>query len=227
MDSSRLTELRTAAATAVAARHLARAGASRLTLVGCGAQAMAQLRAVSAVRPISRVRLFDIEPARAEALAKRMAPDPGLVVEIVADLAAAVAGSDICVTCTPSRRPILTADMAGPGLFIAAVGADNPEKHEVAVELLASARVVVDSLDQAAEIGDLHHALAAGVMRREDVHAELGEVVAGRASGRGRDDEVIVFDSTGTALQDVAAAAIVYERAEASGRGSVVALAGG
>jgi ornithine cyclodeaminase/alanine dehydrogenase-like protein (mu-crystallin family) len=95
-----------------------------------------------------------------------------------------------------------------PGTFIAAVGADTSEKKEISPELMASS-----TIEQAATIGDLHHALAAGVMRREDVHAELGEIVAGKKPGRRSDDEVIMFDSTGMALQDVAAAAMAYERA--------------
>jgi len=109
--------------------------------------------------------------------------------------------------------------MLHPGLFIAAVGADNPEKQEIAPEALAGSRVVVDIVEQAATIGDLHHAIVAGIMRESDVHATLGEVVAGLRPGRTRAGEVFVFDSTGTALQDVAAAALVYERARSAGRG--------
>jgi ornithine cyclodeaminase/alanine dehydrogenase-like protein (mu-crystallin family) len=111
-----------------------------------------------------------------------------------------------------------------PGAFLAAVGADNPEKQEVEPALLASATLVVDVLEQCAEIGELHHALAAGAMTREQVHAELGHVVAGRRPGRTRDDEVTIFDSSGTALQDVAAAIRAYERARALGRGTEVTL---
>jgi ornithine cyclodeaminase/alanine dehydrogenase-like protein (mu-crystallin family) len=117
--------------------------------------------------------------------------------------------------------------MTRPGTFVAAVGADSPAKHEIDTGLLATSKVIVDSLEQCASIGDLHHALAAGVMSRDDVHAELGEIVAGLECGREREDEVIVFDSTGTALQDVAIAALVYERAVASGRGTQVDLAPG
>jgi ornithine cyclodeaminase/alanine dehydrogenase-like protein (mu-crystallin family) len=112
------------------------------------------------------------------------------------------------------------------GAFVAAVGADKPEKQEIAPALLAASRVVVDVLDQAATMGDLHNAIAAGVMTRDGV-TELGQIVAGRAKGGRRSpDEVIVFDSTGMALQDVAAAAAVYERAQATGRGTIVQLAG-
>jgi alanine dehydrogenase len=142
----------------------------------------------------------------------------------VSDLALATRDSDISVTCTTSRRAILHPGDVRAGSFVAAVGADNPEKQEIEPALLAASTVVVDVLEQCATIGDLHHALDAGVMTRADVHAELGEIVAGRRPGRAADDEIIVFDSTGTALQDVAAAALVYERAVAAGRGARVNL---
>ena len=140
------------------------------------------------------------------------------------DLRSALRASDVCVTCTTSRRAFLGAGDVAPGTFIAAVGADNPEKQELEPSLLASATLVVDVLHQCAEIGELHHALAAGVLTPERVHAELADVVAGRRPGRTRRDEITIFDSSGTALQDVAAAIAVYEKASASGRGTVVKL---
>jgi ornithine cyclodeaminase/alanine dehydrogenase-like protein (mu-crystallin family) len=103
---------------------------------------------------------------------------------------------------------------------VAAVGADNEEKQELDPQLLASSKVVADITEQCAEIGDLHHAIAAGLMGIADVHAELGELVAGRKPGRTSPEEITIFDSTGTALQDVAAAAMVYERATKSGQGA-------
>ena len=106
-----------------------------------------------------------------------------------------------------------------PGTLVAAVGADNPAKQEIAPDLLAASAVVVDSLEQCATIGDLHHALGAGVMKREDVRAELGEVLAGTRPGRRAPDEVVVFDSSGVALGDVAAAAAAYEKALRAGAG--------
>lgn len=225
MDSMRITELRTAAATAVAARHLARADAAVVTLVGCGAQARSHLRALAVVRPLARVHLLDRDEARARALAERMRNELGIPVDATADLGRAVAASDIVVTCTTSRVPILDERALRPGLFIAGVGADNPHKQELAPRLLRAASVVVDSLAQCAEIGDLHHALEAGAMTRDDVHAELAAVVARRALGRTGADESFVFDSTGTALQDVASAALVYQRAVAEGDGLRVSLA--
>ncbi len=136
----------------------------------------------------------------------------------------AVRGADVCATCTPSKTPLLLRRDVSPGTFIAAVGADHPDKQELEPALLIASTLVVDHLEQCAAIGELHHALESGVMTRRDVHAELAEIVAGRVRGRDREAETIVFDSTGTGLQDVAAAALVYERALAAGAGLSVAL---
>lgn len=123
------------------------------------------------------------------------------------------------MTCTPSRSPLLGPADVVAGTFIAAIGADSHDKQELEATLVASAAVVVDHLEQCAAIDELHHALAARLMTREDVRAELADVVAGRRPGRQDERELWIFDSTGTALQGVAAAAAVYERALAAGRG--------
>ena len=224
MDSGSITALRTAAATAVAARYLARRDARTATIVGCGVQGSVQLSAIAAVLPLRRVYVVDTDADRAKSLAARASADLGIPVDVQTDLGAALRESDVCVTCTPSRKAFIARPDVLPGTFIAAVGADNQGKQELAPELVASATLVVDVLEQCAEIGELQHALAAGLMTREDVHAELADVVAGRRPGRTRDDEVTVFDSSGTALQDVAAAIVVYEKARLAGRGTEVKL---
>jgi len=226
IESGSVTALRTGAATAVAAKFLARPDARTATIVGCGVQGEIQLAAITTVLPLQRVMLFDIDHTRAESLAARAAGKNGVRLEAIKDLQAALRGSDVCVTCTTSRRAFIQRDDVVPGTFIAAVGADNPEKQELEPALLASATLVVDVLHQCAEIGELHHALAANLLRREQVHAELAEVVAGRRPGRTREDEITIFDSSGTALQDVAAAVAVYEKARATGRGTAVNLEG-
>lgn len=224
MDSGSLTAMRTAAATAVAVRWLARPESSSVTLVGCGVQGRGHLRFLAAAMPKLRlVRLYDPD-ADAVRAALEVAARLGLAAEAVGDLAAACRVADVCVTCTPSRRPLLDGGDVAAGALVAGVGADNEEKHELAPALLARATVIADVLAQCERMGDLHHAIAAGAMRREDVRAELGEVIAGRRPGRTADDEVVVFDSTGMALQDVAAAVVVYERAVAAGRGTAVEL---
>ena len=225
LDSMEITTLRTGAATAVAAKYLARADARTAAIIGCGNQGWVQLRALRRVRPLTAARVYDRDRRRAEELARVLGPELGLTIEVAEGPAAAARPSDIVVTCTSARQPILDVEDVAPGVFVAAVGADNPEKQEIAPALLAASRVVVDVLDQAATMGDLHHAIAAGVMTR-DAATELGQIVAGRSPPRQSSHEVIVFDSTGMALQDVAAAAAVYERAKAAGRGTTVQLAG-
>jgi len=226
LDSAEITSLRTAAATAVAARYLARGDAAVATVCGCGEQGRSQLRALLAVRPIRRVMAVDADAGAAEAYAAEMGRELDLEVIVASDLAAAARRSDVVVTCTPARRWILGRGDVAPGAFVAAVGADNPEKQEVEPALMAASAVVVDVLEQCERIGDLRHAIAAGLMTRDDVAAELADVVSGRKPGRRREDEVVVFDSTGTALQDVAAAWLAYERALAGGVGVSVDLRG-
>lgn len=189
MDSILITTLRTAAATAVAAKYLARKDAKTLAIIGYGTQGRAHVDAIKRVRNIETIYTLDVGDSIDEAVAE----------------------ADIIVTCTPSRSPILHARHLRPGVFIAGVGADNPQKQELAPDLLKQARVFVDLLEQAATMGDLHHAIEAGVMTRKSVAGELADVVLGRA-GRRSDDEMIVFDSTGTALQDLAAAQLVIQK---------------
>jgi alanine dehydrogenase len=226
IESGSVTALRTGAATAVAAKFLARRDARAATVVGCGVQGELQLAAIAAVLPLQRAWVLDSDYDRAESMAARAGKSLGLRVEATKDLRASLRESDVCVTCTPARRAFVMAADVPPGMFIAAVGADAQGKQEIDPVLLTAATLVVDVLDQCAEIGELQHALAAGLMTREQVHAELGDVVAGRHPGRTRDDEITIFDSSGTALQDVAAAIAVYEKACVVGRGTEVKLDG-
>ena len=213
MDSMGITALRTAAASAVAAKHLARERCEALLICGCGGQAQAQLRAILRVRKPGRIYAYDQATDRAARFASACAQEAGVEIAPVTDLARAVAASDLIVTCTTSRRWFIGRAMVRDGTFIAAVGADNEDKQEIDPQLLAHAKVVTDLTAQACTIGDLHHAIAAGLMTAEGVHAELGEVIAGLKPGRADADETIVFDSTGTGLQDVAAAIAVYRSA--------------
>lgn len=219
MDSMAITALRTAAATAVATKYLAQEHCDAALICGCGAQAPAQVRALCKVRKPRRIYAYDQDADKAAAFAGRLGPELSIPVTPAGDLAQAVAASDIVITCTTARRFFIARGMVKPSAFIAAVGADNEDKQEIDPLLLAEATVVADLLEQCSEIGDLHHAIAAGLMTRDDVHAQLGEVIAGIKPGRSRDDEIIVFDSSGTALQDVAAAAVVYRRALAQQQG--------
>lgn len=195
-----------------------------MTIVGCGAQAMAQLAAVQVVRHVERVSVFDLDAERCATFARRASQTLGIPVVAVTDLSEATRASEIVITCTPSRKAFIGVSDVSAGAFVAAVGADNEHKQEIEPALLARAAVVTDSVEQCASIGDLHHAIENGVMTVGDVRAELSAVVANPGLGRRSADEIVVFDSTGVAFQDVAAAALVFERATSEGVGLRVAL---
>lgn len=204
MDSIELTLRRTAAATALAAHYLARADSTTLAICGCGAQAPAQLAALADVYALKRVRAWDLDTVRVAAFARDASAACDVSVVPCTTLEQAVAGADIVVTCTTSTDPFLDDGHVAPGTFVAAVGADV--------------------LEQCAQTGDLHHAIHAGMLRAEDVHAELADLVTGTRPGRTSPDQVWLFDSTGTALEDVASAATAYRRAMACAAGIRVAL---
>lgn len=222
MDSIAITVLRTAAATAIAARYLAAPDATTVTVAGCGAQARAQLAMLQHVRPIERAYVFDLDAAKARAFAADASRALGIPVTETSDLRRATLESQIIVTCTTSSRPFLSAQHVSPGTFIGAVGADNSGKSEIEPQLMAASVVVTDSSEQCATMGDLHHAIAAGLMTREHVRAELGDVVADPARGRRDPAEIVIFDSTGVGFQDVAAAAVVYDRAVLENAGTAL-----
>jgi ornithine cyclodeaminase/alanine dehydrogenase-like protein (mu-crystallin family) len=222
MDSIAITLLRTAAATGVAAKYLSRDDAKTVTIVGCGAQSIHQLAALKAVRPIARVYAVDRDTAVAARFAKSATALLGIDVAPSDDLQAVARDSDIIVTCTPSRAPFLDVRHVSPGAFIAAVGADNEDKSEIEPTLMRAAAVVCDDRGQCVKIGDLHHAITAGAMSADDIRAELHEVVFDPSRGRQDDDEIVVFDSTGVALQDMASAVVVYERAAAENIGTTI-----
>ena len=220
MDSIEITIQRTGAATGVAAKHLARPDSKAATICGCGNQGRISLRALTTVLPIEKAWAYDRDQAQAQRFASELGAELRIDIDVVDDLKTAVRQSDVCVTCTPSKQPFLREDFVAPGTFIAAIGADNPEKQELEPTLLGRNKLVADVLEQCATIGELHHALEAGLLTSEDVYAELGEVIAGYKSGRTSSDEIIIFDSTGMALQDVVTAAAVYEKAVRAGAGT-------
>ncbi|HKR54084.1 MAG TPA: ornithine cyclodeaminase family protein [Chthoniobacterales bacterium] len=211
LDSMEITIKRTAAATAVAAEYLARKNSRVATICGCGRQAAAQLRALCTVLPLERIFAFDLSKDVARNFAATLSTE--CRIDPVRDLSEAICQSDVVVTCTPSRRFFVRQEAVKAGTFIAAVGADAEEKQEIDPALMASAKVVADSVDQACTIGDTHHAIAAGLMERGNIYAELSEIAAGRKPGRTHADEIIVFDSTGVAIEDAIAAITVYEKA--------------
>jgi alanine dehydrogenase len=221
LDSIDITLKRTAAASAVAAKYLARKDSSVATICGCGQQSRAQLRAALLVLPLTKIYAFDVNKRAATKFSKELSRELKIDIELVRDLASAIQKSDVCITCTTANEFFVRKGDVRPGTFVAAVGADAEHKQEIDPDLIASAKVVADSLDQSCAIGDVHHAIAHGLMRKGDVYAELCEIVAGHKIGRDADDEIIVFDSTGVAIEDAVASAAVYERALANGIGTV------
>ena len=224
MDSIEITLGRTAAASALAARHLARRGASRLAICGCGAQALPHGRAMAEVLALEGASVWDIDSARAERLGKELSEALNLSVSVAPNVATACSDADVIVTCTTSRAPFISEAVVAPGAFIAAVGADNPEKSEIAPALMAKAKVVVDVLEQCLAMGDLHHAVEHGTMNAAQVHADLGDIIIGAKRGRATDYEIIIFNSTGAAIQDAASAVMAHTRALASDVGHSVTL---
>jgi ornithine cyclodeaminase/alanine dehydrogenase-like protein (mu-crystallin family) len=220
LDSIDITIKRTAAASAVAAKYLARKNSSVATICGCGEQGRAQLRALHSVLPLNKIHAFDLDDRAATDLAAELSHELRIDIEPVRDLSSAIQNSDICVTCTPADEFFVGKEDVALGTFIAAVGADDAHKQEIDPALIATAKVVADSLEQSCTIGDTHHAIAKGLMRKEDVYAQLGEIVAGKKSGRTTGDEIFIFDSTGVAIEDAVAAAAAYEKAQTAGIGT-------
>ena len=213
MDSMEITIQRTGAATAVAAKYLARADSGVVTICGCGHQGRVQLRAVAGVLPIRRAYAYDRDAAAAEQFATEMSAELGIQVTFTTALKAAAGDSDIVVTCTPAKESYLRLEDIREGTFISAVGADSPDKQELDSRLLSSNTVVADIMEQCIRVGEIHHAIRKGLLTPDRVHAELGDILVGNKAGRTSDREITIFDSTGTALQDVAAAVAVFRRA--------------
>ncbi len=222
MGANSLTAIRTGAAGGVAASYMARSESSVVGLIGAGVQARSQLAALGEVlQNISVVKVYDRDRARAESFCKDPWP-PAWSVSVASTPAEAVTSTDMVVTTTPSRSPIVRRSWVSPGTHINAIGADAPGKQEMDAEILANCRLVVDDWDQASHGGEINVPLKRGQISRDDIAAELSDVICGRTPGRTSGDEITLFDSTGLAIQDVAVAALVYERAKSKGAGAEV-----
>jgi len=218
-DNGYLTDLRTALAGAVAARHLARRDSDVVGIVGAGVQARLQLQALTLVREISEARVWARRGDSAMAFADEMSDLVGFGVQATESLPTLVESSDIVVTTTPATEPLLDAAMLHSGLHITAIGSDAEHKRELSADLvMAVDRFVCDSVTQSRRLGELRSALEAGFDESDAV--ELGAVIAGDAPGRRNDDHVTVCDLTGTGAQDTAIASLAVERAAARGLGT-------
>jgi len=213
IDSGEPTIKRTGAGTAVAMKYLAAPDVKVMTICGCGNQGRIHVRFLRTIRPIAKVFAYDAKPEIARQFALDLEREGGISVQPTQDLASAVAQSKLVITCTPSKTPFLFKEYVMPGTTVAAIGSDNLEKQELDARLLKGNKVVVDILSQSAQAGELHHALEQNLLTIHDVYAEIGEIVCGKKPGRTSPSEIIIYDATGTALQDTAAAALCYEKA--------------
>jgi len=170
------------------------------------------------VRTLTRVTIHDLDAARARGLADRIGDELGLPADVASAIAPTARESDVIITCTTARAPLLFRDFVAPGTFVAAVGADHASKQEIDPILVAAARCFVDSPEQALASGELHHAVAAGAMAPGAIAGRLDELVTGAVTGRQSADEITLFDSVGIALEDAAAAFAAYERWESAGQ---------
>ena len=211
MNATYLTDARTGAAGAVAAKYLARSDSRSLGLVGAGRQAKTQLLATAQVFDLERV----LVASRTRSSAERFAAEMGqrLGIDVIACDVREACGADIIATTTPSRKPVVKDGWIAEGTHINAIGADAPGKQELDPKILRRAKIVVDAWEQAKHSGEINVPLRNRLLFREDIYAELGEVVAGKKPGRESDEEITIFDSTGLAIQDVAAATLAYEHA--------------
>jgi ornithine cyclodeaminase len=223
LDNGYLTDIRTAAAGAVAARHLAPERVETLGVLGAGAQARLQAEAAHLVRPFRRALVWARDPAKARACARDIAAALGIEAKAVNDAAVALAESQLVVTTTPAKQPILKPAWLHPGLHVTAMGSDAEEKNEIEPSALARAdRFVCDRRSQSARLGELHHAIASGAVAESFPVTELGEVIAGQKPGRTGAAEITICDLTGTGVQDTAIATLAFARARARGLGTTI-----
>jgi ornithine cyclodeaminase/alanine dehydrogenase-like protein (mu-crystallin family) len=216
IDANALGQIRTAAASGVATRHMAREDAARLGVIGSGFQAETQLEAVAAVRTLEQVRVYSRSAERRESFARRMSGRLGLSVEAVDSSEAALAGSDIVVTITAAREPVFASPELPSGCHVNAAGSNHLKRVEIDADTVARAAVVAtDSLEQARmECGDLVAAHEQGRLEWERV-AELSSIVTGQSVGRHAPDDVTLFESQGLAIEDLAVAVHIYQQVSA------------
>ncbi|MFO7927199.1 MAG: ornithine cyclodeaminase family protein [Halobacteriota archaeon] len=220
MDGTSLTRKRTGAAAAVATDHLAVEHASSLGIVGAGVQSYTQLEAIGIVRDIETVIVADKREDAIERFVARFGDE----FDVRGGSIAEAASCDVLSTVTPVESPIVDAADLGERTHVNAMGADAPRKNELAIDVVTDAKLVIDDYEQCTHSGEINVPWSEGTLTDDDLYGELGEIVAGKREGRTPEDGVTVFDSTGLAIQDVAAAHVVYERAKEDGEGTPYGL---
>ncbi|MGC8816729.1 MAG: alanine dehydrogenase [Candidatus Hadarchaeum sp.] len=224
MDGTLITNLRTGAGGAVAAKYLARRDSRVVAMLGAGVQARTQLLGLNEVLKIEEVRINDTNPKNASRFAAEMEEELGVETKVFPRVKETVETADVIVTTTPSTKPILMNEHVRSGTHINAIGADAPGKQELDPAILLRAKVVVDDIEQAIHGGEVNVPLAKGLISRGDIYADLGEIVTKKKPGRTSHDEITVFDSTGLAIQDIATDWYVYRKAKRLGKGKWVEL---
>ncbi|HXU70152.1 MAG TPA: ornithine cyclodeaminase family protein [Polyangia bacterium] len=222
LDAGLITAMRTAAAGALGITALARPGAATVALFGAGVQGTWHLGALAAIERLGDVRIYDLEPARAEQLAAELGKSLGVNARAARSPEDAVDGADVIIAVTPSRVAILDEKLVRPGMHVSAFGADEPGKIELGANLCKRAKLVVDDRALALTDGALNVAATTGELDAGVIHGELGEVLAGRKPGRERDDEITIFGAVGLAWQDLVAAELCYRRAVDAGAGTFI-----
>ena len=222
LDAGLITAMRTAAAGALGITALARPGAATVALFGAGVQGTWHLGALAAIERLGDVRIYDLEPARAEQLAAELGKSLGVNGRAARSPEDAVDGADVIIAVTPSRVAILDEKLVRPGMHVSAFGADEPGKIELGANLCKRAKLVVDDRALALTDGALNVAATTGELDAGVIHGELGEVLAGRKPGRERDDEITIFGAVGLAWQDLVAAELCYRRAVDAGAGTFI-----
>ena len=226
LDGANMNPFKTGATGAVAIDALAREDAETVGLIGSGAQARGQLRATATVRELAAVDVYSPTKSHREAFADEMTETLGVDVTAVESSAAAVADADIVITATNAGEPVFDGEQLAPGTHVTAMGQYNPTKRELDTTTIERSTYVPDLRDRATQdAGALLHAIDTGVVDESHIHAELGDIVAGNAAGRTSNEEITVFDSGGTAIETVAAAGMLYERACEQGLGSTIEFA--
>ena len=220
MDGSPITGYRTGAAGAVSAKVLARKDSKTIAVIGTGEQARMQVRALKAVLDFETIRVWGRSKEQVSSYQNEMEAELNCRVLAAETPQEAVAGADIIITTTPGREPVVRKEWVLPGTHIIAVGADMEGKQELEASLFAKAKIVVDNLHQCITRGETQNPLKSGIIKEQDIHCEIGQILLHQKPGRENDTEITIFDTTGMAVQDNVTAAKIYEQALALGLGS-------
>jgi ectoine utilization protein EutC len=223
LDNGYLTDFRTAAAGAVASKYLASQEIQQVGVIGAGMQGRMQVQALSFVRKFKRVKVYDHRTTNIVRYLEDMRGKVDADFSAAGTVRDAVRGSQIVITATPSREPLIDAAWVEPGTHITALGSDGPHKQELDAQILRKAdRVVADSIEQCIKLGEIHHAIKLDLLKREDINGELGQIITGAIPGRQSANEITVCDLTGVGVQDAYIAALAFEKAQATNAGQTL-----